>query len=112
MDGQMPFLQPMGYDEGDKGQPPTNLPPRREAFRRRAPLLLGGGVGSRGFYRELLVALAANEDETLAGLVARLVEECICVALGATNLFHLEYDCLFKFRKRGWVAMTSQHTEQ
>ena len=37
MDGQMPFLQPLGYDEGDKGQPPTNLPPRREAFFRSSP---------------------------------------------------------------------------
>ena len=37
---------------------------------------------------ELLVALAANEDETLTWLVACLVEYCIAVALGATNLLH------------------------
>ena len=37
---------------------------------------------------KLLVALAANEDETLTWLVTRLVEDCIAVALGATNLLH------------------------
>jgi hypothetical protein len=40
-------------------------------------------------YCKLFLAFAAYEDETLAGLIARLVENRIAVALGATNLFHI-----------------------
>ena len=60
---------------------------RTFSLRRVFLLFCRGGRGC--LYGKLFAAIATNEDETLARFVARLVENCVAVALGATDFLHL-----------------------